>query len=450
MIPRKFPAVLIGLATAMVLFPSLNLRAQENTPTPTANDAAQDQSADSSDAKPQMRFGDDKTVMEPDKDVSEPTSENSNLGVGNFSPSRFHVTASVREGYDDNVYATTINPVSSFFTEGSLQLDYNFGSPRTTFNLELIAGGTYYYNRPFGQQYDVNDALSLGLVHHATPRLTLSATSYVTYQSEPDFFNNQLGINRVGGNFFFTSDKFSAAFQWAPRFSTVTSYTLAAIHYDESQIGAFEDRFDHTFGNEFRYLVIPTTAAVAEYRYEFVDYETAQLNSNTHFFLAGFDHSFDPHFNMSLRGGVEFREFDEDNFGERTSPYGEVTVNYAGAHHSSVSFNARYGLEEPDVPNTASRTTFRTGLTVGYGIAPRFTVTGSVFYEHDDNESLTGPGFFVPQFDEDLLDIGIGLRYEINRVFALLGGYDHTEDFSDIYFRQYSRNRYYVGASLAF
>ncbi|HEX3817127.1 MAG TPA: outer membrane beta-barrel protein [Chthoniobacterales bacterium] len=397
-----------------------------------------------------MRFGDDNTVTGSDKDVAEPAAESSNLGVGNFSPSRFHVTASVREGYDDNVYATTINAVSSFFTEGSLQLDYNFGSPRTTFNLEALAGGTYYYNRPFGQQYDINDALTLGLEHHATPRLTLSATAYVTYQSEPDFFNNQIGINRVGGNFFYTSDKFSAAYQWAPRFSTVTSYTLEAIHYDEAAIGAYEDRFDHTFGNEFRYLVAPTTAAVAEYRYEFVDYDAALLNSDTHFLLAGFDHSFNPHFNMSLRGGVEFREFDEIDFGERTSPYGELTVNYSGAHRSSVSFNARYGLEEPDVPNTASRTTFRSGITAAYGIAPRLTATASVFYEHDDNESFTGNGFFVPQFDEDLLDIGIGLRYEINRVFALLGGYDHTEDFSDIYYRQYSRDRYYLGASVTF
>ncbi|HEY5036567.1 MAG TPA: outer membrane beta-barrel protein [Chthoniobacterales bacterium] len=439
------------MATAIVLFPSLNLRAQDSTPTPAASDATQDQSsADSTNAKPQLRFGDDKTVMEPAKDVSEPAAENSNLGVGDFSPSHFHVTASVREGYDDNVYATTINPVSSFFTEGSVQLDYNFGSPRTTFNIEALAGGTYYYNRPFGQKYDVNDALTLGLEHHATPRLTLSTTAYATYQSEPDFFNNQLGINRVGGNFFYTSDKFSASYLWSPRFSTVTSYTLEAIHYDEAAIGAYEDRFDHTFGNEFRYLVVPTTAAVAEYRYEFVDYETAILNSNTHFLLGGFDHSFNPHFNMSLRAGAEFREFDEIDFGERTSPYGEVTVNYSGAHRSSVSFNARYGLEEPDVPNTASRTTFRTGITAGYGIAPRFTATGSVFYEHDDNESFTGPFIFVPQFDEDLLDIGIGLRYEINRVFALIGGYDYTEDFSDIHFREYTRDRYYLGASVTF
>lgn len=435
----------------MVLFPLLDLRAQESTPASAASDAAQDQSsAASSDAKPQMRFGESNTEVESGNDVAEPAPESSNLGVGNFSLSRFHVTASVREGFDDNVYATTINPVSSFFTEGSLQLDYNFGSPRTTFSLEALAGGTYYYNRPFGQQYDVNDALTLALVHHATPRLTLSATAYVTYQSEPDFFNNQLGINRVGGNFFYTSDKLSAAYQWSPRFSTVTSYTLDAIHYDEALIGAYEDRFDHTFGNEFRYLVIPTTAAVAEYRYEFVDYDTALLNSNTHFLLVGFDHSFDPHFNMSLRSGVEFREFDEDNIGERTSPYGEVTVNYSGAHRSSVSFNAHYGLEEPDVPNTASRTTFRSGITTAYGIAPRFTVTGSVFYEHDDNEQFTGPGIFVPQFNEDLLDLGIGLRYEINRVFALLGGYDHTEDFSDIHFREYSRDQYYLGASATF
>ena len=66
---------------------------------------------------------------------------------------------------------------------------------------------------------------------------------------------------------------------------------------------------------------------MGEYRFEIIDYDTAPSNSMTHFVLAGLDHSFDPHFNISLRGGAQFREF--ENFDEQTSPYGEATLNYS-------------------------------------------------------------------------------------------------------------------------
>ena len=43
----------------------------------------------------------------------------------------------------------------------------------------------------------------------------------------------------------------------------VTSYTLGYVNYDDSAIGFFEDRYEHTFGNEFRFLLTPTTTLVA-------------------------------------------------------------------------------------------------------------------------------------------------------------------------------------------
>ena len=353
----------------------------------------------------------------------------------------------MREGYDDNVYTTTESRVGSWFTNASAVLDYKFGSARTHFDLQAVAGATYYYYRPFGQEYDVNTSLSFDLEHHATPRLTLSATAYLTYQTEPDL-NNGFGINRRAGNYFYTVDKLTLAYQWAPRFSTATSYTLGAIKYDDSSIGAFEDRIEHTFGNEFRFLVLPTTTLVGEYRFEIIDFDVAPRDSITHFLLAGIDHTFNPRFNISLRAGAEFREI--DNFDERTSPYAESTLRYAAGERTSLSWISRYGLEEPDVPGSPSRQTFRTGLTLSYAIDSRITASGSIFYEHDDNDGVLTSTFFQPEFTEDSVDLGIGLRYDINRVYAVIAGYNFTEVFSDIPLREYYRNRVYLGLNATF
>src|SRR5205807_10191249 len=112
-----------------------------------------------------------------------------------------------------------------------------------------------------------------------------------------------------------------------------------AFKYDNNTIGLFSDRVSHTFGNEFRLQVVPTTALVAEYRYGIVSYEhegdlvqpavpahfvcnvvtgacvfvpampagVLNLDSTTHYVLGGIDHTFNPRLSGSIRGGAEFR-----------------------------------------------------------------------------------------------------------------------------------------------
>ena len=106
------------------------------------------------------------------------------LDTGNFGHTPFHVSVAVREGYDDNVYTTHQNQVGSFFTNGSVVLDYQFGNDRTKLDLQAVGGATYYYYRPFGQTYDLNTGLTLSASHQLTPRLGLAAAVYLTYQSE--------------------------------------------------------------------------------------------------------------------------------------------------------------------------------------------------------------------------------------------------------------------------
>lgn len=382
------------------------------------------------------------------------------LGTGKFKAFPFHVTVSARGGYDDNVNLSSFDQQESWFTNLSALITYNFGSPRTKISLSAGAGVTYYFDQTddngFGsgadRDYDVNAFVSFAITHRASARLTLAASVYASYQSQPNFdtfAQGGLGFVRTDQNYFYSTNKFSVGYAWAPRFTTVTSYTLTVVDYDSEVLSSFEDRFEHTFGNEFRFLLTPTTTLVGEYRLGIVDYTDADnRGSLSHFFLAGVDHSFSPRFNISARGGVEFREFDSDvPEGDRVSPYGELTLNYALAATTSIAWTNRYALEEPDVPDSFSRTTFRTALSVRHNLTQRIVAGLNVAYEHDDNHSA--PGF--AGFDEDAFDISLGLRYAINRNWAIDVGYQHTEVISDeALFREYSRNRYYAGASFSF
>lgn len=390
----------------------------------------------------------------------------SSLGLGKFASFPFHVSVTVRGGYDDNVNLSSFNQQESFFTSAQLGVTYDFGSPRTRLSLNGGVGATYYFDRDEdgfdnsgSDDYDVNAFLGFSITHKATPRLTLAANTYVSYQSQPDFerFNNTtFAVNRQSQNFFYTLNKFSAGYAWAPRFSTLTSYTLGVIDYDSDIISLFEDRFEHTIGNEFRFLVLPTTTLVAEYRFGIVDYtENDDRSSYSHFFLAGVDHSFSPRFNVSFRGGVEVRNFDDINnddvFGNEddtlVSPYAEATVNYALAQNTSISWSNRYSLEQPDVPDALSRRTFRSALSVRHSFTPRISAGLNAAYQHDDNDGTAT----LNSFNEDSFDISLSARYAINRNFAFDIGYHHTEVISDAdLFREFSRNRYYAGITFTF
>lgn len=368
-------------------------------------------------------------------------------GSGVFSPTPVKIYANISGGYDDDVNTNLGPKEGSAFTSGNVILDYTFGDPRLQLTLNAGAGGVYYLDHVTGQDYDIDLRGALGISYKASPRVTLGSTLLLEYLTEPSF-DNPGGLNSRNGNYFYTDDNFFFAFEWSQRFSTKTSYTLEAYDYDNNAVGSFSNRTGHTFGNEFRLQMVPTTVLVAEYRYGIVNYQNSSLNSNTQFALGGIDHTFNPRLTASLRGGAEFRSYDTD--GDRTSPYFEGSLNYAAGRRTSLSWNTRYGLEEPEVPGAQSRTTFRTGLHTKFDFTSHISSTFDAYYVHDDYHSLTTATVPIAPFTEDSFDIGVGVRYAITPLIAVQANYHYTDVTSDVAFREYSRNRISGGFSFTF
>ena len=353
----------------------------------------------------------------------------------------------------------------SAFTSGNVILDYTFGDPRLQLQLNAGAGGSYYYEHVSGQNYDIDLKGAVGITYKSSPRLTLGSTLLVDYLTEPNF-NTPGGLNSRSGNYLYTTDKVFVAYDWSQRFSTKTSYTFEAFNYENNAIGTFSNRVSNTFGNEFHFQLVPTTSLVVEYRYDIVTYEhegevivpatlltpavRLENDSVTHFVLAGIDHTFNPRLSASLRGGAEFRSYDND--GDRIGPYFEGSVTYALGKRVSVTWNNRYGLEEPDVLGSQRRTTFRTGLQTKVNLTSRISSTVDLYYVHDDYPSFTSgsPPAVTPEFTQNTFDGNVSLRYAITSLFGVQAGYHYTDITSDIQFREYSRNRVFAGVSLTF
>jgi hypothetical protein len=357
------------------------------------------------------------------------------------------IYATISGGYDDNVNTLQNSKQGSAFTSGNIILDYTFGDPRLQLILNGGAGATYYYEHLSGQSYDIDLRGALGVTYKSSPRLTLGSTLLVEYLTEPSF-DAPGGLNSRNGNYLYTTDRVFVDYAWTQRLATKTSYTFEAYNYDNSSIGMLSNRVSNTFGNEFRFQLVPTTSLVAEYRYGIISYENASLNSTTHYALGGINHVFNPRLSASFRGGAQFRSYDQD--GDRIGPYFEGSVTYALGKRTSVTWNTHYGLEEPDVANFQSRTTFRTGLQTKFNLTSRISSSIDLYYVHDDYPGFTSGTIMTAPFTENTFDGNLSLHYAITPLIGVQGGYHYTDVSSDVLLREYSRNRVFAGVSLTF
>jgi len=181
---------------------------------------------------------------------------------------------------------------------------------------------------------------------------------------------------------------------------------------------------------------------VGEYRFQATDYDTAPLNSTTNLILAGVNHNLTEHLIVHVRGGESFRSL--ENEGDMASPYFESTLAYVRSNHS-LSWTTGYGFESPTATGATTTKTWRTGLNLTYDLTSRLSSSTGVYYHHDENQGGTGS-----TGTQDFFDLSVGLRYYINKRFALHVNYEHNSASSLGSTPGYSRNRYYAGLTYTY
>ena len=336
----------------------------------------------------------------------------------------FMISLGTHLGYDSNSQ-TQASGSGSFFVSQGLTLNYDRTQQAT--QLALIAGLSVVDR--FDRGKDVNAFLSLSAGWHPTRRLSLSATLDTAYGIEPDF-SSDVGPSQRKGNYFQLTNGLAATYQWAHRFSTTNSFSFRPIEYANEAVASFTNRKEYTLGQGFQFVLDRQTTLLANYRFLLVDYETAPLNSTTHFVLVGAEEEFSRRLKGQLQAGLSFRSFDQG--GKQTDPTVISSLEYAVNRVSNLKWTARYGVEAPAVADAILRKTFRTGVELTYGFTPRITSALALFYHHDENERglVTNP----PQVPADLrfrpttdaLDVSVSGRYQVSDHIDVDVSYGHS------------------------
>lgn len=304
----------------------------------------------------------------------------------------------------------------------------------------------------FNSGTETNAFLNLSAGWRPTRRLSLSADLDTAYRNEPDF-STDAGPSQRQGNYFRLSNGLSASYEWARRFSTTNSFSFRTLQYDDDVVASFTNREEYTLGQQFLYVLNQTTL-VADYRFLLTDYNTAPLDSTTHFFLIGVNEAFSRRLSGELKAGVTYRSFDQG--GERIDPTVESSLEYAVNRVSNLKWTTSYRVEAPAVENALIRTTFRSGLELTYGFTPRITSALAFFYHHDENEPgpTTNPFPAPPDLrfrpTTDAFDVSVSGRYQISDRVDVDISYQHTSVFTGSSAADYSRNRYGIGLTVTF
>lgn len=354
-------------------------------------------------------------------------------GIGWLPGIPIQLTAGVDMGYDDNATLTP-NAEGSLFVGENVVLTYDRPGEATHFYVLGIGRFDQYFDV---SRNDVNGNVTMSLTHNFSSRLSLYASVFAAYQTQPNFSSN-VGPENVVSDHFYTSDIFSLTHHWSTRFSMITSYTFNLVKYAQASIGNSQDRVENILGEQFQFSLTSRTKLIGEYRFGTTNYDTAPTDSTGHVILAGVNHNLTEHLIVHLRAGESFRSLEND--GSMASPYFESVVDYVSSNHS-LSWTSSYGFEAPTAAGVTTTKTLRTGLILNYGLTSRISSTASVYYHHDENE---GAG------TQDSFDLIAGLRYTINKHFTLHLDYNHTTLGSLGSTPGYSRNSYLGGLTYTY
>jgi len=374
------------------------------------------------------------------------TSEAAGAGGGSYVP--LEITTGVDLGYNDHVIgsnaAANSNSPSSFFAKENLVLTYSRPGEQTEFRALAVGRFTQYFD--VGTD-DKDVSVTASLAHNFSTRLSFRADIYGAYQTQPNFQSN-IGPENVRAPHFDTNDIFSLTYHWLPRLSFITSYTFQRIKYESSSlttsaIGVGQDRFQHTLAESLHFSLTSRTSLIGEYRFEVIDYDTAPRDATIHFALAGFNHHLTENLLIKVLGGESFRSFKND--GSTMDPYAEVSVGYQG-NNNSLSWITSYGVEQPTETLAMGNTTIRTGLNATYGLTSRIKATAGFYYHHSSNQGTFGTGSTGSQ---DALQFTLGLRYTINKHFALHADYINQSS-SGGGTSSYTSNRYFAGVTYTY
>ena len=187
-------------------------------------------------------------------------------------------------------------------------------------------------------------------------------------------------------------------------------------------------------------------------------------DQNSHFIYGGADHNFTSQLLGSVRVGVQITEWDRyDAAGSKgggsrssASPYADASLSYAYAEKSNIRVGVKHQRTATDlftllnatnpVLDTESTTAY---VQVTQKITSKLNISGTALFQSSDFEA---PGTDLDGESEQYWNFGVTLSYQFTRWLAGEASYyyDNLSSSDLVAFREYDRNRLFLGVRFSY
>jgi hypothetical protein len=357
-------------------------------------------------------------------------------GAFHGGPIPFHVTVSIGESYDDNIFIQP-NKVSDFITSISLKAEFQYGTREgadTNF-LEL-------YYQPTGEIYEQHskeDSLNHNVdlfYQHRFSKLTLDLEqSYVHAQSS----------NAAIGNLI-TSDVYntiaSANYAYSDKFDVRGTFTQ---NFTDFQNPGYTSSREWDGDLYFLYHLDDRLSIGIGPRFGFLDVQEAP-NQTFQQLLGHLTYVYSDKLNFAVAGGAEYREYENDVRSNTLSPVFELSGTYRPSQFTSVTLSgARHYMPSYNFIGQDYIST-NVGLSVSQQFYQKFSLGLSVGFENDDYEAA-GPSNVATTREDNYFYTSPTVAWHPNDWLVVNAYYRYQRD--DSSFDAYSFNDNQVGISLS-
>lgn len=369
-----------------------------------------------------------------------------------------HLNNRLRLGYDDNIYQEDDNrdPNSSFRIIEEIEMLVNLNLERTYMGLRYRPSLIWYEDRVPDDIDFLND-MDFNLTHNFSPSLALSLNDTLRAGQLPELQDEGFVVRQNDDNIY-NSGLATLSYSFRPETRLDLSGRFILLEYLEDTVYANGEVEDHRNDNYYsvvggltlRQQLASRTTVMGDLRYQTLTYDEADANNNrdaiTGFAGLGLEQTFSPQLLGTLRAGVEQRQYDDEDYDDNTSPYGELSATFLPTPATRLTASASYSIYESDVAAYLSQDRAYLSLSLAHDFTTKLSFYLSGAYALSSYEADYALDETLTDADENSYLVSARLAYRLNRINWIEAGYQFVMLDSDVLNREsYDRNRFDVG-----
>lgn len=353
----------------------------------------------------------------------------------------FTITATLREEYDDNIFTAQSNKQGSFKTDFSPSILVDFPMVDSDFSARYTFTGTYFDSRD-GGEFDTAHDVVAQYRKSFSDRFGMNLAEQFRYSAEPSLFDST-GTNFRNGAYYANTVNAGFNAQWTPLFGTMTTFSNTIVRYEDTTQSIEQDSMENTGSQSFSFAILPKISWVFGGIIDDISYDHINRGYTSYTGNTGVDWQALPSLSFGARVGGTVTESTQST--SEVSPYVSLTMGWQIGSRSSLTANYSHDVVPTDVFVSSGQVADRFSTTFRYDITPSLSAhLEGIVTRGDYSQSLITPGT-IPAFTEYDYALDTGVSYRYNNYLNFEAGYLFSGVSSDLNFRDYTRNQYYIG-----